>query len=194
MLGLILEDGGSVSTNTYYHKMDDAQLKERVNEIFKHKVSYSKHESQYQAYKAFYDIDEGGIQYTLLAWISMDNNGFWTIGSGLEDLFNMKTAEQLLDTILRPTRTSLFAASMSMLEPKVIYRNLSVPMLILDPVAENDIFPYEKENDDLARLHPKLIIHKKYNNTGHNIHYERPKMFVEDVGGFLKSVKDHWKK
>lgn len=194
VLGLILEDGGSVSTNTYYHKMDDARLKKRVNEIFQHKASYSRHNSQYEAYKTFYDVNEGGTQYTLLAWISKDANGFWTIGPGLEELFNMKTEEQFLDTILRPTKTSLFAASMSMIEPKVVYRNLSVPMLILDPVADNDIFPYEKENEELAQQHPKLITHKKYRNTGHNIHFERPEMFVEDVGGFLELVKDHWKK
>lgn len=35
VLGLILEDGGSVSTNTNYHKMNEVQLNERVKEIFK---------------------------------------------------------------------------------------------------------------------------------------------------------------
>ena len=192
VLGLILEDGGSVSTNTHYHKMSEMQLRERITNIFSQRVSYSKHENQFEAYKAYYDFNEGGNQFTLLAWISIDDDGLWSIGPGIEDLFNMKNEEEFFDTVLRPTKTSLFAASASMLMPKIIYRNLSVPMLILDPIADDDMFPYERENEDLARQHPELIVHKQYSNTGHNIHYERPEMFVEDIGNFLQTIKAHW--
>jgi pimeloyl-ACP methyl ester carboxylesterase len=189
VLGLILEDGGSVSTNRHYHKMSDVHLNERVKEIFKNKASYSKYESQFEAYKAFYDYSEGGTQFKLLAWIVKDDDGLWSIGPGVEDLFNMKNEAQFLDNILRPTKATLFGESMSIIEPKIVYRNLNVPMLILDPVSDNDIFPYEKENQELVKQHPELIIHKTYTNTGHNIHYEKPKEFAEDLGEFLKKIR-----
>jgi len=189
VLGLILEDGGSVSTNAYYHKMSDVQLNERVSEIFKDRFSYSKYKSQFEAYKAYYDYNDGGTQFSLLAWITIDEEGLWSIGTGVEDLFNMKNETQFLDNILRPTKATLFGESMSIIEPKIVYRNLNVPILILDPVSDNDILPYEKENQELSKQHPELIVYKKYNNTGHNIHYEKPKEFTEDLGEFLKKIK-----
>jgi pimeloyl-ACP methyl ester carboxylesterase len=189
VLGLILEDGGSVSTNTYYHKMSEVQLNERVSEIFKGKYSYSKYKSQFEAYKAFYDYNDKGTQFSLLAWITMDKDGLWSIGTGVEDLFNMKNETQFLDNILRPTKATLFGESLSIIEPKIVYRNLSVPMLILDPVSDTDIMPYENENQELSKQHPELIVYKKYNNTGHNIHYQKPKEFIEDLGEFIKKIK-----
>ncbi len=80
---------------------------------------------------------------------------------------------------------------MSVLEPKIDYRNLNVPMLILDPVSEDDAFPFEKENEALQKQHPNLIDHKIYEHTGHNIHYERREQFIEDVVNFLRKVKRH---
>jgi pimeloyl-ACP methyl ester carboxylesterase len=189
VLGLILEDGGSVSTNTHYHKLQEQELVRRVKDIFKERVAYSLFESEYEAYKALYDYNSGGTQYELLAWLTMDDNGKWSIGTGTERLFNMANEEQFIDNILRPTKSTLFGESMSIIEPKIVYRNLRVPMLILDPISDQDIFPFEKENEKLKSQHPTLIIRKIYENTGHNIHFEKPKMFINDLGSFLKVVK-----
>lgn len=194
VLGLLLEDGGSVSTNTHYHKMTSEELENRVHEIFKDRVSYPLLDSEFEAYRAFYDHEEGGTQFKLLAWLTQDANYKWTIGAGLEDLFHMSGEEQFLTTILRPTNATLFGQSMAIIEPQIIYRNLNVPMLILDPVSNADLFPYEKENEELQKQHPELIIHKVYQDTGHNIHYEKPEEFVEDAASFLKTVKEHWTK
>lgn len=189
VLGLILEDGGSVSTNTHYHKLQEEELNKRVKNIFKDRVAYPMFSSEYEAYKNYYDFSSGGTQFELLAWLTMDDNGKWSIGTGVEKLFNMSNEAEFLDNILRPTRSSLFGESMSIIEPKIIYRNLQVPMLILDPIYEEDIFPFERENEELKSQHPNLIIHKVYQNTGHNIHYEKPDMFVKDLGSFLQVVK-----
>ena len=188
VLGLILEDGGLVSTNTHYHKMDQTELEGRVEEIFKDRPTYTKYASEFEAYKGYYDNTEGGTQFTLLAWITMDADGHWVIGPGIEKLFNMSNAQQFVDNILRPTKATLFAQSMSIIEPRIVYRNLKVPMLILDPVSEDDIFPYERENEALKNQHPELIMYKRYLDTGHNIHYERPGKFIEDLGEFLKRI------
>lgn len=188
VLGLILEDGGSVSTNTNYHKMNEVQMNERVKEIFKDRVPYPSYESQFEAYKAWYDYSGTGTQFSLLAWIARNEEGRWSIGSGVEDLFHMKNEQQFSEGILRPTKATLFGESMSIIEPKIVYRNLHVPVLLLDPVSDNDIFPYEKENEALKNQHPEWITYKKYSSTGHNIHYEKPKQFVEDLGEFLKDI------
>ncbi|TAE29998.1 MAG: alpha/beta hydrolase [Cytophagales bacterium] len=189
VLGLILEDGGSVSTNTHYHKLSPNELDSRVKDIFKDRVAYKMFDSEYEAYKTFYDYNSGGTQFELLAWLTMDDNKKWSIGIGVEKLFNMSNENEFLDNILRPTKANLFGESMSMIEPKIIYRNLKVPMLILDPTSDQDIFPYERENKQLKNQHPNLITHKIYENTGHNIHNEKPTMFVKDLGTFLKTVK-----
>ena len=190
VLGLILEDGGSVSTNTHYHKLSSNELDKRVNDIFKDRQSYPLFDNEYEAYKFFYDYSGRGTQFELLSWLTMDDKKKWSIGIGIEKLFNMSNEKEFLDNILRPTQANLFGESMAMIEPKIIYRNLKVPMLILDPISDQDIFPYESENRQLKNQHPTLITHKIYENTGHNIHYEKPDMFVKDLGTFLQTVKN----
>ena len=61
---------------------------------------------------------------------------------------------------------------MAMIEPKIIYRNLHVPLRIIDPTSPDDLFPFEKDNAALQQQHSKFITHKIYPNTGHNVHYE----------------------
>lgn len=191
VLGLILEDGGSVSTNTFYHKMESAQLTRRIDELFKDRYPDTTYASEFAAYRAIYDTTQQGSQFDLLAWIRSVNGGRWAISPGVLDLFNMKTPDQFRANILHPTQVPLFAESMSVLEPKIIFRNLSVPVLILDPTSPNDLFPFETENAALQKQHPHLIDHKIYPNCGHNIHYERPNQFLTDIANFLATVKTH---
>ncbi len=191
VLGLILEDGGSVSTNTYYHKMDSATLLKRIKEIFRERLVDTAYASQFDAYYANYDKDDKGNQFELLAWINKNKEGKWAIGAGLLELFNMSNNTQFLNNIIRPASVPLFAESMSILEPKIVYRNLNVPVLVLDPVGKDDLFPFEAENEALKNQHPNLIDHKIYLNTGHNIHYQRKEQFIKDVTTFLRKVKTY---
>jgi len=188
-LGLILEDGGSVATNTYYHQMDSVSLANRVASIFTEWSPETTYPSEFAAYKALVDTTVDSDQFELLAWIRPTPDGRWAVGPGLLDLFHMKTPGQFLANIFRYTQVPLFAASMSLIEPRIIYRNLNVPMLILDPVSEGDVFPFEAGNKALASRHPRLIRHRIYPDTGHNIHYQRPKEFVADLAAFLRRVK-----
>jgi len=127
----------------------------------------------------------------LLAWINKNKEGKWAIGAGLLELFNMSNNTQFLNNIIRPASVPLFAESMSILEPKIVYRNLNVPVLVLDPVGKDDLFPFEAENEALKNQHPNLIDHKIYLNTGHNIHYQRKEQFIKDVTTFLRKVKTY---
>ncbi|MEM7513426.1 MAG: alpha/beta hydrolase [Bacteroidota bacterium] len=194
VLGLILEDGGSVSTNTYYHKMEEEELTTRVDEIFKERMDIPTFDSEFEAYQYFYSQEEGGTQFPLLAWIQEDSTGKWSIGAGLEDLFHMASKKQFLETVLRPTKASMYGESMALIEPKIIYRNLSVPMLILDPVSDNDLFPFERENSLLQQAHPTLVRYMIYKDTGHNIHYEQPDRFTRDLIEFKSVIETFWTK
>jgi pimeloyl-ACP methyl ester carboxylesterase len=192
VLGLILEDGGSVSINTHYHKLQEQELVNRVKDLFKDRGAYyATFDSEYEAYKAFYDYTSSGTQFELLAWLTRDDKGKWGIGPGVEKLFNMSNEVQFIDNILRPTKATLFGESMAIIEPRIVYRNLRVPMLILDPVSDQDILPHKTENEKLKSQHPTLITHKVYENTGHNIHAEKPAAFVKDLESFIKIVKKH---
>ncbi|GLU52950.1 alpha/beta fold hydrolase [Dyadobacter frigoris] len=194
VLGLILEDGGSVSTNTYYHKMDSTALLTRLKEYAEQVVADTSYASEFEAYKAFFDKTQNEDQFELLNWTKQDKYGKWLFGQGLWKLFNMSTFQESMDNIFRPTRAPLFAESMSVIEPRIVYRNLQIPMIILDPVGKDDLFPFEKENEALKRQHPDLISHEIFEDTGHNIHYQRPEKFTEKVVGFLQSIKSMHKK
>lgn len=187
-LGLVLEDGGSVATNTHYHQLPDSSLNAQVKSIFTDRFVSATFDTEFEAYKAYYDYSSSSTQFELLAWLGKDLEGKWTIGAGVEKLFHMRNEAEFKETILRPTKASLFGKSMSLIEPKIIYRNLHVPLLIIDPTSPNDLFPFEKDNAALQQQHSKFITHKIYPNTGHNVHYEKPKEFLEDVTAFLKRV------
>ncbi|WP_439490743.1 alpha/beta fold hydrolase [Algoriphagus sp.] len=186
---LILEDGGTVGINTYYQSLDEMELSELVNELFIDSVAYKKFESEFEVYQEYQDSSDRGVQFELLAWISQDKEGFWTIGPGIEELFHMQDPEQFLTNIKYPSNSPLFARSMAMMEPQFIYRDLNVKLLILDPVSQDDLFPFEKNNQSLRDMHPDLITHNIYDDTGHNIHYEKPERFLRDVLMFLNTIK-----
>ena len=155
VLGLILEDGGSVSINTDYHLMNNSKLESAVSNIVKSVPKDTIYQSEFEAYKAIYDPEIGGSQFQNLAWIAKAKNGY-SITPGVMELFNMTSESGWLNNILRPTLSPLFAKSFSILEPKIVYRNLKIPMLILDLVSSDDFMKFEKANEQLRALHPNI--------------------------------------
>jgi len=74
--------------------------------------------------------------------------------------------------------------------PEITYRNLSVPMLIIDPTGDDKKFiSLVPLNSRLAKLHPDLIKHVQYSDTPHAAHPMRPKWFVRDMKDLLYRVK-----
>ncbi|KEO73072.1 alpha/beta hydrolase [Anditalea andensis] len=190
-LGLILEDGGSVATNLNYHKLDLDSLERLVTsfDVESYIKSDTIFRSEKEAFFSLYDPQDSLAQFQLLAWIKQVGMDEWAVNPNLFELFHHQNSVNILNIILRPTNTPLFAASMAMMEPKIIFRNLNIPILILDPISHQDLFPFEKENENLKLKYPDLITLKKYYDTGHNIHSERPLQFVQDLHDFLKLVK-----
>lgn len=191
VLGLILEDGGSVAFNSYNHRMPDEDLQNKASlmkSTFEIEALYhSEYESEFEAFKSLYDFEKGGLQFELFSIINKKETK-WVTYKDVNETFHMKDSAQFMDLVLRPERVSLYAASIGMIQPKVIFRNLKVPMLVLDPVSVNDDMPFEAENIALQNMHPNLITRKEYINTDHNIHYEHPKRFTQDLIEFLRLI------
>lgn len=187
--GLILEDGGSVAFNSYNHRLAPGDVEKKIQSIGLDALPQTTFDSELEAYCSIYDSNENGTQFELLSWITQTKQGKWSIGTDLMAFFNMADKDQYRDLIYNTTKASLFGESMALIEPKIVFRNLSVPVLILDPTSENDVFPFEKENMALQKQHPDLIKYVRYENTAHNIHFSHPQKFTADLIDFLFIIK-----
>ncbi|MFW0718192.1 alpha/beta fold hydrolase [Pedobacter sp. N23S346] len=190
---LILEDGGSVAFNAFYHKMSEKELDAKAKTMnlspeikSLYNGSYS---SDFEAYAQLYDSEKGGDQFDLLAVIKPAGDK-WIIYQGLMDYFSMANDKEFRNLVLRPAISPLYAASITYIEPRIIFRNLNVPVLILDPVSDNDPMPFTSANIQLAAAHPRFIIRKEYEGVEHNIHYAKPQQFVADLTEFLARVRN----
>jgi len=191
VLGLILEDGGSVAANTYYQKLDVEKLTSHARS-FDSKQSApwdSTYPTAFEAFHSLYDKSDTSSQFPIFALLKEDKTGAWEIVySQMMKLFNLENSQQFLDLTLRPLRVPLFARSMVMMDPQVIFRNLDVPILILDPISDHDPMPFEKENEALKKAHPEEISYIVYPGIEHNVHYAQPEKFTKDVIRFLNAV------
>lgn len=188
-LGLILVDGGSTAALTHWHEYDIDSLKGTVKSSMATWGRDTTYASEFQAY--YFDRRQTSKKdrFELLARIKQTKDGKWAYDPHQMEWLHEDTPENILDNILRPTRVPLFESSALLLQPKVIYRNLHVPIMIIDPVIENDRFPIEKYNKQLQQIHPALIEHKIYPNTNHGAHLQKPAKFIKDAIAFLTSVK-----
>ena len=73
--------------------------------------------------------------------------------------------------------------------PRMVFRRLHVPMMILDPQEERDHLPVTDQNERLMRDHPGLVIHRIYPQSSHNIFQSRPDWFVRDAVELLGKVR-----
>ena len=191
VLGLVLEDGGSVAANTHYHKLSPEVLNRKALEFTRGKEDPWERdfETEYDAYKTLYEIDGDQTDFSVFSLINKKESGKWSVVYGdMMSLFHLGNAQQFLNLALRPSLVPLFARSMILMDPVMIFRKLHVPVLILDPVSDDDPMPFEKENLALKDQHPGLMDHIVYEDTGHNIHYEHPERFTSDVVRFMRKV------
>jgi len=193
ILGLILVDGGSTAALTHWHQYDIDSLKLTVKSAMATWGKDTMYASEFEAY--YFDRSQSAKKdrFELFTRIKQMEGGKWAYNPHQMEWLHEDTPERVLDNILRPTRVPLIESSTLLLQPKIIYRHLHVPMLIIDPVIANDRFPIEKYNKELQQMHPALIEHKIYPNTNHGAHLQRRSEFIKDAAAFLKKVKDFHK-
>jgi pimeloyl-ACP methyl ester carboxylesterase len=199
VLGLILEDGGSVAWDVNNHKETIDSLTKETIENYKNRGKQPSYSSDFDAYWSMYNYwgikGKTGLKlkkeiFTCMARIKKDIDGKYNINPGVNDFTCENSAEQELAVINRAfAANSLFGASTHLLYPKIIYRNLHAPMLIFDPTSKDDWFDFLEENKKLQQTHPSLITHKVYEKTWHGVKDERPNEVLKDIQVFLKQVR-----
>jgi pimeloyl-ACP methyl ester carboxylesterase len=194
---IVLEDGGSVAWSVNDHKKDVDSLTREIRRNYTNNRPPRRWNSEYDA---FYTVcrnlernrDLKKIHMEFLRFFSRckpDSSGQFIIDQGISDFVGARTAEQLLTLKFRAfAAPSLFAMSTEQLNPRIIYRNLAVPVLIYDPVSANDWFDFTEENGKLRDSHPNHITHLIYRDTGHDVKVARPVQFLSDLNTFLKKI------
>jgi pimeloyl-ACP methyl ester carboxylesterase len=200
VLGLILEDGGSVAWSVNDHKKDIDTLTNEIRNSYQNRPPQRIFTSDLELYQLIYkknftqknDLKLRKETYSFLARAKQDTAGSWKLDPGVSDFVCLRTADQLLTLKHRPLAGhTLFGISTEMMNPRIIYRNLDVPMLIYDPVSENDWFAFEAENRKLQLEHPDFITLKVYEKTGHAVKDERTEDFYRDLSVFVKDIIRH---
>jgi len=195
---LILEDGGSVAWDFNVKSTDIEKDIEDLKQFYHNKKELV-FDTEFEAY--WYMYNNWGIKgkqdkklkkeiFTSYARIKKNEKGKFEINPKAEELTGENKAEENIAIIYTPfTAKYSFGASTHQLNPKIIYRNLTIPMLIFDPISKNDWFDFKDENAALAQKHPSLITHKVYEKTWHGVKDERPNDVLNDIKVFLNHNK-----
>lgn len=193
VLGLLMADGGTWSNQWIFdHAESDAVLRRLTqNDALPRIIKTSE-------FEVFQEIvgsqtpatDNASIErlLDLLVRIGPQSDGTWTFLPGFE---RMMGSVDLYQATTRPTTLPLLQWSQHAVIPPVVFRNLAVPMMILDPQSQvnYDVLPVTDQNERLARQHPKFIVHRIYRDTGHNVLRARPEWFVRDAIDLLDRVR-----
>jgi pimeloyl-ACP methyl ester carboxylesterase len=195
---LILEDGGSVSWDFQTQAANIEKDIAEIKEYYANKKALF-FDNEFDAYWFMYN--NWGIKgkentklkkeiFTSYARIKKNGNGKYEVNPGAEELTGEHSAEGNIAIIYTPfTSQTAFGATTHQLNPKIIYRNLNKPMLILDPVSKNDWFDFKEENSKLTKEHQPYIVHKVYENTWHGVKDEHPNKVADDIKSFLLQNK-----
>ncbi|MBS1772255.1 MAG: alpha/beta hydrolase [Bacteroidetes bacterium] len=192
---LVLEDGGSAPWAINAHKLTTDSLARQTINGFKQRgapprlfddqkdlftYQYARIGTNPLFKKRFFE------SVTRLKYV--DSLGKWKINPGMNDFVAQTNAEQDIMVTSRPFNASLFAATTVLVYPKVIYRNLDIPMIIYDPVGPNDVFNFEEENTKLQLAHPQYITHKVIQNGEHAVKDYHHAEFVQDLKDLLQKI------
>lgn len=123
------------------------------------------------------------------SWIRRGEDGLWGMHIDHARLFG--EGEAALDPAAG-YKLPLLHQSWRRVYPLITYRNLSIPMLIIDPTGD-DAGPYGSFSPEYERLraqHPALVQHVKYPDTNHAAHPRRPEWFVRDMKRLLARVRE----
>jgi len=210
VLGLLLEDGGSFSD---LRLAEDVQLNvvmpgpmpypaEACKKLYDPSTYF---ESRFEGLKtlaAVYspavtvDCTVEGIA-SMLSCLRQEAGDVWVHHCDLARLMSSADAGRDADAgisgVTLYSRLPLMQQSQDLMIPLVVFRNLNVPMHIIDPDSPTDWLPVRHQNEELQKLHPDLIVHEVYDyeHSPHEAHIQRPERFVESAKALLARVKLH---
>ena len=190
VLGLLMADGGTFSPQWIYDRQTTEQIRRGLPDalppitgateldVFLKMVGHvpaaelpQRTDWMFEMLARIWPADSGG--YAFLA--GMDRMTTW--------------GEALLPGITHPTTLPPPVWSVHAIIPRMVFRDLHVPMMILDPQDERDVFPVTDQNERLAKDHPELVMHRIYRPGSHNILQATPDWFVRDAVALLGRVR-----
>ena len=191
VLGLLMADGGTWSLQWIYDRMSPEQLRKTVSdplpiitgasefEVFQKIVGDMSAEDLQKR-------EQSGWTFDMLRRIGRDMSGQWAFLPDFEALMGKLGMESVTT---KPTMIPPLQWSENAMIPRMMFRDLHVPMMILDPQSEPDPRPVADQHERLVKDHPTLVIHRIYPQTGHNVLNDRPDWFVRDAIELLDVVR-----
>ncbi|MEO7265017.1 MAG: alpha/beta hydrolase [Ferruginibacter sp.] len=187
--GIVLEDGGSVGWTRQNYKLEQQEILKKLNADSEKYGPVPPEKLYASLFGAFCNYQSNGqISLRTFHSLNQSSTGQWTRNPGLNKWIGEDSWELMTKYTLRPTEAPLFEYSTAMLEPKIVYRNLQVPLLIYDPIESNGGNDFEEDNKLLTQQHPKWITHLVYEKTGHVVKFQHPQRFYTDLVKFLNKI------
>lgn len=188
--GIALIDGGSVPWVINVQKLSERDARQRIGSFST--PTDTLFDSKEQAFAFYNYLDENNSWKTLnrIQKTGFQNDIFWTSNYGLRRWLRESSLDEIMDGAYRSHTLPPFAASNLLIDPKIVYRNLDIPLLIVDPVKKGDwLMDFKLENERLKEMHGDKVIHKIYKDANHNILYYQPDRLLNDLQSFFKIIK-----
>ena len=189
VLGLLMADGGTFSPQWIY----DRQTPEEIRRNLPDPLPPITGATEFDVFlKLVGHIPPDSLpgrtdwMFEMLMRIWPAESG-WAFLAGMDRMTTW--GEALLPGLTHPTTLPPPVRSVHAIIPRMVFRNLHVPMMILDPQDERDVFPATDQNERLAKDHPDLVIHRIYRPGKHNILQATPDWFVRDAVALLDRVR-----
>lgn len=191
VLGIMLVDGGSANALVPRYQMDRDTLRAKYKDAQVPEDLLLTYDSKFEAFCALADTTNLESQAWILDGLKIGLNGKWGYTSDVWKSVANESVQSMLSAVESPTLAPLMASSTYLMEPLVIYRNLDVPLVIIDPITDNDTWQnYTPENSKLKNLHPELVNHRIYEETQHHAHFERPDQFLIDLKMLINQINE----
>ena len=191
VLGLLMADGGTWSLQWIYDRMSAEQLRKTVSDPLPIITGASELEV-FQKIVGDMSADDlqkrerSGWTFDMLRRIGRNMRGEWAFLPDFEALMGKLGMESVTT---KPTMIPPLQWSENAMIPRMMFRDLHVPMMILDPQSDPDPRPVADQHAWLVKDHPTLVIHKIYPQTGHNVLNDRPEWLVRDAAVLLEEVR-----
>jgi pimeloyl-ACP methyl ester carboxylesterase len=191
VLGLLMSDGGTWSLQWIYDRMSPEQLRQAMSDPLPRITGASEFEVFQKivgemSAAELQKRERNGWTFDMLRRIGPEPTGEWAFLPGFTPM--MGELGMAAVTTKRSMVPPLQWSENAMI-PRMMFRNLHVPMMILDPQSERDARPVTDQNEWLVKDHPDLVIHRIYPQTGHNVLQDRPDWFVRDAIELLGRVR-----
>jgi len=188
-LALVLEAGGAdpvqARTEKMYEQMKEmmANMPDQETPVFEDRFA------GYKYISSFYIAGWGGTLPEGTAplfhsWVVENEDGTFRLHHDGVKLFGEGNPAGIDPA--QSHKLPLLAQSWRRVHPPITYRNLSVPLLIIDPTG--DAFSSTEEFEKLRAMHPDLVKVVEYPDTPHAAHPMRPEWFVRDMTELLQHL------